>query len=287
MPALGFFCLSVAFLAVLVSVVGLLASVSWQLSQQRLLSKKALREAEANASKKSVVQLVAYASVALSDILLTLCCVILVVAFLSGDNSIEYVVKYRSDSTSQLAWFFKLSGLWAGREGSLLFWAWLISLFNLVVALRSFKKAAALDSAALAVSQIVLLAFLAVLVFANDNMPFVPLAAEYLDADGALTGNATLWGMNALLEHWAMAIHPPTLFVGSPVSPSPLPTLLPRSLLTTLLRHGRSARSAMPCSPGCFWALVLAWGRYGHTWCLAGAATGVGILWRMPACFLG
>ena len=35
-----------------------------------------------------------------------------------------------------------------------------------------------------------------------------------MGADGQLTGAAALWGMNALLEHWAMAIHPPTLFIG-------------------------------------------------------------------------
>ena len=45
-------------------------------------------------------------------------------------------------------------------------------------------------------------------------MPFTALAAQYLDASGNLRGEAALWGMNTLLEHWAMAIHPPTLFVG-------------------------------------------------------------------------
>jgi cytochrome c-type biogenesis protein CcmF len=40
------------------------------------------------------------------------------------------------------------------------------------------------------------------------------MAASYFAADGSLTGNAALWGMNSLLEHWAMAVHPPALFIG-------------------------------------------------------------------------
>ncbi|MDR1088310.1 MAG: cytochrome c biogenesis protein CcsA [Coriobacteriales bacterium] len=201
----------------------------------------------------------------LCTLVLTLCCLILVVAFLGGDNSIAYVAEHQSDSSSDLALLYKISGLWAGREGSLLFWAWLISLFNALLAFHAFRRASridapparasagtateagaeaeekteekensvqssasspspararshiratALDCAALAVSQIILLAFIFILIFDESNRPFTATAAEYLDASGQLTGNAVLWGMNAQLEHWAMAIHPPTLFIG-------------------------------------------------------------------------
>jgi cytochrome c-type biogenesis protein CcmF len=172
----------------------------------------------------------------LSALALTLCCILLVIGFLGADNSLEYVVKYRSNSASNLALLYKISGLWAGRAGSLLFWAWLISVFNAIVALRAWllsrRKAAqlnndspaapsvlkanstALDSAALLVAQLVLLVFLAIIMLAQGNQPFAPLPAEFLDASGNLTGAATLWGLNPLLEHWAMAIHPPTLFAG-------------------------------------------------------------------------
>ena len=54
------------------------------------------------------------------------------------------------------------SGLWAGREGSLLFWAWLISIFNVVVAVRAMKNLDNLDCMALFVSNLVLTAFVAV-----------------------------------------------------------------------------------------------------------------------------
>ncbi|MBQ3106581.1 MAG: cytochrome C assembly protein, partial [Eggerthellaceae bacterium] len=66
----------------------------------------------------------------ITAVALTLCCAILVYCFMTGDTSIKYVVQYRSDSSSSIAWLYELAGLWAGRQGSLLFWAWLISLFN-------------------------------------------------------------------------------------------------------------------------------------------------------------
>ena len=62
----------------------------------------------------------------LTTVALTVCCGILVYCFFAGDYSIEYVLKQHSNAEGTLGWLFKLSGLWAGREGSLLFWAWLI-----------------------------------------------------------------------------------------------------------------------------------------------------------------
>ena len=149
-----------------------------------------------------------------SAIGLTACCAVLVYCFMTGDTSIEYVVHYHSNASGDFSWLYKLAGLWAGREGSLLFWAWLIAVFNSVVAVRNMKRLEKLDSMALLVSQIVLAAFVGVLLFSESNMPFTAMAASYFNADGSLRGEAALWGMNTLLEHWAMAIHPPTLFVG-------------------------------------------------------------------------
>lgn len=153
-------------------------------------------------------------SAVLTAAALTVCCALLVWCFMTGDTSLAYVVKNRSDAAGELAWLFKLSGLWAGRAGSLLFWAWLISAFNAMLVLVTRKDVRPLDNGALSVSGMVLLAFLGMLLLSSDDMPFAPLDPRYVGADGSLVGAAQLWGMNALLEHWAMAIHPPTLFVG-------------------------------------------------------------------------
>lgn len=149
-----------------------------------------------------------------SAVALTFCCGILVYCFFAGDYTINYVLHQHSDSSSDLAWLYKLAGLWAGREGSLLFWAWLIAVFNSIVAIRNMKPLKKLDSMALLVAMLVLGAFVGVLLFSESNMPFVATDARFFNEDGSLTAMASTFGMNALLEHWAMAIHPPTLFVG-------------------------------------------------------------------------
>ena len=155
-----------------------------------------------------------HVAVYLSACALTLCCGILVYCFLSGDMSLEYVLNEHSNSTDSLAWLYKLSGLWAGREGSLLFWGWLISMFAAVMAARNMKRQERLDSAALLVMQLVLAAFVGVMLFSESNMPFTATPSNYFTDSGELTASASLLGMNALLEHWAMAVHPPTLFIG-------------------------------------------------------------------------
>ena len=145
---------------------------------------------------------------------LTLCCGVLVFCFLTGDYTLQYVLDQHSRSTGLMGVLFNIAGLWAGREGSLLFWSWLISLFSLIVSLRRLDQLAKLDTCAVLVMEAVLAAFLGVLLFSDANAPFSATESRYYGPDGTLTTVATVMGMNTLLEHWAMAIHPPLLFVG-------------------------------------------------------------------------
>ena len=145
---------------------------------------------------------------------LAFCCLLMVYCFVSGDTSIEYVVRGTSHQEGALGTFLRVAGLWEGREGSLLFWAWLIALFAFVMALRNMRKLERVDNMALVVMMAVLAAFVSIMLFSEDNSPFVAMDPKYLDANGGLVGAATAWGMNPLLEHWAMAVHPPALFVG-------------------------------------------------------------------------
>ena len=147
-------------------------------------------------------------------IALTFCCGLLVYCFMTGDYTIEYVLKEHSSTDGFLGWLYKLSGLWAGKEGSLLFWAWLISVFNSTIAARNLKNCERLDNMAIAISQLVLFAFVCLLLFSSDNMPFAATSSKYYTSNGLLTSAASTLGLNPLLEHWAMAIHPPTLFIG-------------------------------------------------------------------------
>lgn len=209
----------------------------------------------------------------LAFVALLVCCAVLVVCFVSGDNTIAYVVQYRSNSESPLAWLYILSGLWAGRQGSLLFWAMLIAAFATFVTVRHRAEVLPVDNAALAVMQAVVVAFLGVLLFSADNMPFRALDPMYLAADGSLTNGAELWSLNALLEHWAMAIHPPTLFIGYAGLTVPFAYALGALLVgddsdTWVLRvNGVTAFSwlflGIGIGLGAVWAyVVLGWGGY-------------------------
>lgn len=146
---------------------------------------------------------------------LTVSCAVLVFAFMTGDCTIQYVLGNRSDNTSDLGWMYRLSGLWSGREGSLLFWAWLIGIFALLVSRKESANPKRLDSVALMVMAFVLILFVGVLLFSEDNMSFTATDEKYFDyATMQFTSAGSVLGMNSLLEHWAMAVHPPTLFLG-------------------------------------------------------------------------
>lgn len=200
MATAGSFFLIVGFAAAIVAVVALLVG---------------------HFGKSSLFARIGRGAVLASAVALLVCCGILVFCFMTGDLSIKYVVEERSVSTDSLAWLYKLAGLWAGRAGSLLFWTFLISLFGALILFRSLKNerkgndtATTLDNLAMMVTSIVVAAFCGVLLFSDGNMPFVPTPDSYFTADGKLTAVAEYYSMNQLLEHWAMAIHPPLLFVG-------------------------------------------------------------------------
>ncbi len=204
-----------------------------------------------------------YVAVFLTIIALTVCCGLLVYCFMTGDTSIEYVVENQSDATGALGVLYRLSGLWGGREGSLLFWAWLISAFNGVVAARGIKRLDALDNMALLVSQLVLAAFVGVLLFSESNMPFTAMSSIYFDSNGDLTNGAQVWGMNSLLEHWAMAIHPPTLFIGYAGLTIPF-----AYAIAALIVNDSSARWVQRCT------------RYAvFSWLFLGIGIGLGAVW--------
>ncbi|MDH4239724.1 MAG: cytochrome c biogenesis protein CcsA [Phycisphaerae bacterium] len=130
---------------------------------------------------------------------LTVATLALWVLLISGDFSVSYVADHTSKA---LPLAYKISALWAGASGSLLFWLWLQVGF-VVLAYCTFdvnKKVFA--AGARAAANLVSVFFFLVLVL--DKNPFT--LSSVVPADGA--------GLNPLLQHPAMALHPPTLFIG-------------------------------------------------------------------------
>ena len=145
-------------------------------------------------------------------IALTLCIAIILVCFVTENYSLAYVVSNYPNTDSALKPFYEVSAVWAGRQGSLLLWTWLISVFGGVVAWKRMHATDDLSSSALAVVQVIVALFAATLVFSESNNPFMATAAEFLNADGTLAGK--IGGMNPLLMHWAMILHPSATFIG-------------------------------------------------------------------------
>ena len=144
--------------------------------------------------------------------LLTACVTIILFAMLTEDYTLAYVVSNYPATDSPLQPLYRVSAVWAGRQGSLLLWTWLISAFAAAQAHRRRHAKDNLTVVALGVSQVVVALFAGALVFSASNNPFMPTAAQYLTADGGLVSK--IGGMNPLLMHWAMILHPPATFIG-------------------------------------------------------------------------
>ncbi len=123
-------------------------------------------------------------------------CLILVVALLSGDFSIDYVVRTTSISTP---WPYRLAALWGAMEGSLIFYATL-SLAIGVGAVARIDEKLQLRSR----SVVVVVGGGLLLLTALMANPFVTLDIPAVDGEGLV----------AILQHPAMVYHPPILYFG-------------------------------------------------------------------------
>jgi cytochrome c-type biogenesis protein CcmF len=124
---------------------------------------------------------------------------ILEAAFLRSDFSFRLVADGSSTDTPT---FYKVTALWATQDGSLLLWATLLGLFSsavLFLTRRSLRDIAPWATAVLGA----VAAFFLFLMVGWEN-PFSTLAQA--PAEGA--------GLNPLLRHPAMMIHPPMLYTG-------------------------------------------------------------------------
>jgi cytochrome c-type biogenesis protein CcmF len=125
--------------------------------------------------------------------------VILQSAFLRSDFSYKLVADGSSTDTPT---FYKFTAMWATQDGSLLLWALLMSVFSsavLFLTRRSLRDIAPYATAVLAI----VAGFFLLLMLGWEN-PFTTLANP--PAEGA--------GLNPLLRHPAMMIHPPMLYTG-------------------------------------------------------------------------
>ncbi len=131
--------------------------------------------------------------------LVTLAAIALLYAFLSRDFQIKYVAHY---SNRSLSWFYTVAAFWAGQDGSLLFWTWLLAIFSVIVVRANKERNPELLPVTMAV-MLVTTAFFLYLTTIKTN-PF--LRTPFVPPDGT--------GLNPLLQNPQMIFHPPSLYIG-------------------------------------------------------------------------
>src|SRR5438270_1478937 len=130
---------------------------------------------------------------------MTIAWVIVEAAFWCSDFSFNVVAQHSSTTTPT---FYKLAAPWSSQEGSLLLWVWLLSLWSSLILFLTRKRVREIAPYATAV----LLTFAAF---------FTSLAAFYANpfttsANPPVEGA----GLDPLLLHPSMMIHPPMLYSG-------------------------------------------------------------------------
>ena len=150
--------------------------------------------------------------------LLTLACLILVYLLTNEHFEIEYVA---SVSSRAMPWYLKATALWGGQAGSLLFWSWLMSTYTGIVMLRDWSKEHDMQPYVITASMLTLAFFISLNVFVEN-----PFNVLWIDSFGNITASvvrpdANLMftpkdgtGLNPLLRHPGMIIHPPMLYLG-------------------------------------------------------------------------
>jgi cytochrome c-type biogenesis protein CcmF len=123
----------------------------------------------------------------------------LVYAFIQFDFSVRYVAGH---SNSLLPLLYRISASWGGHEGSLLFWALVLATWSFLVGALSRSIPLPFKSRVLGVLGLVSIGFLSFMLFTSN--PFERLVPA------AIEGN----DLNPLLQDFALAIHPPMLYIG-------------------------------------------------------------------------
>jgi cytochrome c-type biogenesis protein CcmF len=144
----------------------------------------------------------------------------LVLIYLLVNNHFEVAFVYEVTSRS-MPTYLKVTAWWGGQAGSLVFWSWLLAVFTSAVTLRKWDRDIEFLPWVIVVSAVTLAFFLGMVAFYEN--PFT----RYWLVNGNVTpsmfapaANATIFtpqdgrGLNPLLRHPGMVIHPPMLYLG-------------------------------------------------------------------------
>lgn len=150
--------------------------------------------------------------------LLTVTVVSLIILLVNQNYEVQYVYNVTS---STMPFYLKITALWGGQAGSLVFWAWLMSAFGTAVTLRRWDRDLDLLPWVIIVTSVTLAFFLImIIVFENPFLRFwmtatgQEMAAMFPPTGAQLINPVDGRGLNPLLRHPGMIIHPPMLYLG-------------------------------------------------------------------------
>jgi cytochrome c-type biogenesis protein CcmF len=150
--------------------------------------------------------------------LLTLVAICIIGLLITQHYEVQYVYNVTSQS---MPLYLKVTALWGGQSGSLVFWAWLMSAFGFFVSLRKWNRDRDFLPWVIVVCLVTLAFFLSMIIFFEN--PFQrfwvsaggeQIVAMFQPAGSQLIVPADGKGLNPLLRHPGMVIHPPMLYLG-------------------------------------------------------------------------
>ena len=130
-----------------------------------------------------------------------LCVVVIEHAFLTSDFSFAVVASHSSIDTPT---FYKFTAMWSSQQGSLLLWAFILGIVSAISLAATRHKLRDLVPWATAVMMGVAIFFTGLMLFGGGVNPFEVLDPVPVDGNG----------LNPLLQHPSMIIHPPMLYTG-------------------------------------------------------------------------
>ena len=165
-------------------------------------------------------------AVLLTFALMTTAIVALEVGLMTQQYQIAYIW---SVSSPPMPNFFRFTALWGSQAGSLLFWSFLMSAFAAAAVVLNWRSQRRLMPYAIAYMMATVAFFVAlVILFENPFdrwwiIPTNPVDQQVVKAalmplgavaPDAITLSDSAQGLNPLLRHFGMAIHPPMLYLG-------------------------------------------------------------------------
>jgi cytochrome c-type biogenesis protein CcmF len=150
--------------------------------------------------------------------LITITALSLIYLLVNGHYEVEFVASVTSES---MPLYLRVTALWGGQSGSLVFWAWLLSAFTSAVTLRKWSRDREFLPWVVVVSLITLGFFLILIIFFENPfnrlwlLPSGNVIQSMFQPSGSIIfSEGDGRGLNPLLRHPGMIIHPPMLYLG-------------------------------------------------------------------------